>query len=257
MTVISADPTAGFRLLEFDDIDSTNLEARRQWDSGERGPMWIVAGAQSKGRGRQGRDWASPPGNLYATLYTGLNAPASALPQLGLLASLAVYDLATHALKHDAALSLKWPNDVLLGGRKVSGILAETVNLALTGPSHVAIGCGVNLRHAPAVTRYGATTLAEHGADISPGDAAPVLFEAMAHWLQAWNGGSGFETLRQEWMKRSDHLGTVIGLDLGTERIEGTFATLASDGGLVLELPDGTRRTVHAGDVLQSRPQAR
>ena len=180
-----------------------------------------------------------------------LNAPIAVLPQLGFVASLAVYDLAASAVGSGNALSLKWPNDVLLDERKLSGILAETIHLS-PDRCAVAIGCGVNLQHAPPDTRYGATSLAAHGFDVTPADAGQRLFAAMSKWMGTWNLGGGFDDINREWSARSRQIGTHISLDLGGELISGMFSALAPDGALVLEGKDGTRRTVRAGDVLQS-----
>lgn len=246
------DPVPGHRLIELDEVDSTNAHARRLAQAGERGPLWIRANAQSAGRGREGRHWVSRPGNLYATLIFTPDAPLASLSQLGFVASLAVYDLAAHVLQSDVNLSLKWPNDVLLGGNKLSGILAESISVAGADRAVVAIGCGVNLQHSPDDTRYGATSLADHGDTIGPDVACPRLTKAMSHWLSVWDDGEGFDGIRQAWTDRSHQIGTKISLDLGRKYASGTFQGLAADGALVLEIADGTRQLIRAGDVVRT-----
>lgn len=243
-----ADP----RLIELDEVDSTNAYAHRLVAKGERGPVWIRANAQSAGRGRKNRHWVSLPGNLYTTLLITPDAPIATLSQLGFVASLAVYDLASLVLKSDTDLSLKWPNDVLLAGRKLSGILAESVVTPGSDRSAVAIGCGINLKHAPDDTRYGATFLAGRGAAVEPSDAWPHFVEAMSRWLAIWRDSEGFDDIRQSWSDRSSQIGTMISLDMGGKFTSGRFQGLAADGALVLETADGSIQLIRAGDVVQT-----
>jgi BirA family transcriptional regulator, biotin operon repressor / biotin---[acetyl-CoA-carboxylase] ligase len=134
-------------LIRLDTIDSTNAEALRRAWAGERGPLWIVAERQSAGRGRRGRSWVSPPGNLHATLLVSDPAPAALVPQLGFVAGLALHDAAAAAAPPLAPrLALKWPNDLLCGGRKIAGILVEGEGDPVAA---AAIGFGVNCREHP------------------------------------------------------------------------------------------------------------
>src|SRR5258708_39940625 len=134
-------PAADRPIARLDTVDSTNAEALRRARAGERGPLWIVARQQSAGRGRRGRAWVSPPGNLHATLLLTDPAPAAAAPQLGFVAGLALVDAAAAAAPLLASrLALKWPNDLLCGARKIAGILIEGEGSPLT----VAVGIGVN-----------------------------------------------------------------------------------------------------------------
>src|SRR5262249_47981168 len=138
---------AGYELASFDDIDSTNEEARRRAGAGARGPLWIWAQRQTAGRGRRGRAWESPLGNLSCTLLFAPHATAAAAARLSFVASLAVRDLVAELLP-DAEVKVKWPNDVLLDGRKTSGILLESAGETGSGDlPWLAVGIGVNLRH--------------------------------------------------------------------------------------------------------------
>ncbi|MDH3739962.1 MAG: biotin--[acetyl-CoA-carboxylase] ligase [Hyphomicrobiales bacterium] len=242
----------GRRLAELDEVDSTNAHAHRLSATGERGPLWIRANTQSAGRGRKGRHWVSKPGNLYTTLLITPDTPLASLSQLSFVTSLAVHDLAAHVLGTDADLSLKWPNDVLLKGHKLSGILAETIPVTGSDRVSVAIGCGINLQHAPQDTRYGATCLADHGAKVEPHEAWPHYIDAFSNWLEIWSDGRNFNAIRQAWTDRSRQIGTSISLDLGGKIISGLFQGLSVDGALVLETSDGATQLIRAGDVIRS-----
>jgi biotin-[acetyl-CoA-carboxylase] ligase BirA-like protein len=147
---------AGHRLVHFERIDSTNAEARRLAEAGETGPLWLWADEQTAGRGRLGRSWVSEPGNLYATFLFSSGAPAGVVGQVGFAAALAVHEIAARLLP-GADVKLKWPNDVLIGGAKFCGLLAETIG------GTIALGCGINLASAPSGTPYPVTSLARQG----------------------------------------------------------------------------------------------
>ncbi|HUE45013.1 MAG TPA: biotin--[acetyl-CoA-carboxylase] ligase [Aestuariivirgaceae bacterium] len=236
------------RRVSLDVIDSTNAEAMRLAAAGERGPLWIVAARQSAGRGRQGRQWDSRAGNLYATLLVSLPVPADVAAQTSFVAALAALDVAAGVLADAGKLALKWPNDVLLDGAKLSGILIETV---AQDPGHttVAIGIGINLAHAPEQTRYGATSLAAHDAPVAPDDAFERLAAAMAARLAAWNDGRGFAVVRRDWTARAAGLGRVASVTMGERTVTGEFTGLASDGALLLSEAGGRLHAIHAGEV--------
>jgi BirA family transcriptional regulator, biotin operon repressor / biotin---[acetyl-CoA-carboxylase] ligase len=237
------------RLVSFETLDSTNAEAMRRAASSERGPLWIVAARQSAGRGRHGRTWESGPGNLYATLLVSVPVPADVAAQTSFVAALAVFDVAAGVLASSDKLALKWPNDLLLDHAKLSGILIET--LAQDGPGHttVAIGIGLNLVHAPEQTRYGATSLAEHGAHVAPGDAFARLAAAMTARLAEWDDGRDFAAIRRDWTARAAGLGRLASVTSGERTITGEVAGLASDGALLLSEPGGQLHAIHAGEV--------
>ncbi len=149
---------AGYRLIVRDVVASTMEEARRALDQGEPGRLWIVARSQNAGRGRHGRQWGSPPGNLYASLLLTDPCEPALAPQLGFVAGLALHDAVARLLGPAAAtLRLKWPNDLLLGGAKMSGLLLEGGSRA--GRLNVILGCGVNIASCPSDTPYPATYL--------------------------------------------------------------------------------------------------
>jgi len=237
------------RHVHFDVIDSTNAEAMRLAAGGERGPLWIVAARQSAGRGRQGRKWASDAGNLHATLLVTLPAPAGIAAQTSFVAALAVHDMAAGVLGAPQKLALKWPNDVLLDGAKLSGILIETVARDGPGATTLAIGIGINLASAPGHTRYGATSLAAHGAPVAPDIAFARLAAAMAARLAEWNDGAGFAFIRRDWTARAAGLGRQASVTIGERTVTGKFAGLARDGALLLSGAGGQLHAIHAGEV--------
>jgi len=238
-------------VLSFDQVDSTNAEARRRAEAGESGPMWITAGRQTAGRGRRGRDWATEPGNLAATLLTTTSKPPAEAAQLTFVAALAVADLC-EAYVPAALVRIKWPNDVLIAGAKVCGILIESGAMA-DGRLWLAVGCGVNLTHSPANTPYPATSLAAHlkaGVDAPPcpPEAMGAFAAAFNRWLRVWER-QGFAPIAEAWTGRARGLGGPCIARLGAETVEGVAEGLDDDGALRLRLPSGLVRRITAGDV--------
>ncbi len=242
----------GYRLVALDAVDSTNAHAARLTAEGETGPLWIWARQQTAGRGRRGRDWVSRPGNLYATLLLTLPVAAATAPQLGFLAALAIHGMIGELLPGPALL-LKWPNDVLLDGAKISGVLSESLGPGADGRLRLAVGCGVNLAHAPHDTRYGATCVAAHGAAGATPDAAlQSLARGFDRWLSVWAEGRGFDEVAAAWMARTWPLGRPMRITVGSDQIAGRFAGLTSSGALVLEQADGKKRSFHSGEVVST-----
>lgn len=242
---------AGYAVAVFDEIDSTNEEARRRAALGERGPLWITARSQTAGRGRRGREWVSPEGNLMATLLIapGVTAPDAA--RLSFVAALAVHDLvSTYATR--AAVRVKWPNDVLVDGKKIAGILLESSGQE--GQDVIpwlAIGFGVNLVHAPTGTAYPATFLGAHGPAPSPAEALAELAQAWETRFRVWRVG-GFAAIREAWLAVAAGVGQPVEVRLPNETLHGRFETLMPDGALSLFLPTGARRAITAGEVFFS-----
>jgi BirA family biotin operon repressor/biotin-[acetyl-CoA-carboxylase] ligase len=235
------------RIIAFEEIDSTNLEARRRVEAGERGPLWLTAGRQTAGRGRRGRAWSSEDGNLAATLLTTTRRPPLEAAQIAFVAALAVADLAD-AYAPPSLVSLKWPNDTLLAGRKLSGVLVESG--PLEGGLWLAVGIGVNLASAPAEVERPATCLADHagGPPPRPLEALHVLARAMERWLAVWDG-AGFPAVAQAWTARAHGLGARCEVRLSAETLHGVAEGLDPDGALRLRADDGAVRRITAGDV--------
>lgn len=242
---------AGVGLIARETVGSTNSEALAYARAGEKGPLWITARVQTAGRGRRGRTWVSEPGNLYATLLLTDPAPLERASQLSFVAALATHDaIAGCAPALVPRLGLKWPNDVLLAGAKLAGLLIEAEG---TRPLVVAVGIGINCRHHPAATEYPATDLAAAGAVVTVEDLFAALSIAMVHRLHEWQ--AGFAPVRAAWLARAGGLGGELTARLGSRGdLTGRFETLDEAGRLVLRLPDGTRETIAAGEVFPVAP---
>jgi len=242
------EPVAPAPVVAVERVDSTNAEALRLAVAGAAGPLWITAREQSAGRGRRGRSWTSPPGNLHATLLLRDPAPPAAAPQLGFVAGLAVHDAAAAQAPGLAGrLALKWPNDLLCDGRKIAGVLIEGEG----SPLAVAVGIGVNCRHHPGDLAYPTTDFAAEGADIGPAALLDELARAMAARLHQWQRGAGFAAIRQAWLTRAHGVGGVVEVRRdgdGTAATAGRFETIDDSGRLILRTAAGVT-TVAAGDV--------
>ena len=203
---------------------------------------WLRAERQSAGRGRHGRTWVSESGNLYASTLVRLRPIDPPAATLGLVAAVALHEsVATHC--PDAALTIKWPNDLLLGHAKLSGILLERSNDA------VVMGFGVNVAHHPDLPERPTTSLIEAKCLVEPAVLLETLAEALARWLSRWRS-EGLAPVRQRWLAAAHPIETALAVRLpdGTGP-EGLFAGLDGEGALMLRLADGTMRVIHAADV--------
>ena len=237
---------AGVRHETYETLGSTNAEALARARAGERGALWISAKAQDAGRGRRGSAWTSSPGNLFATLLLSDPSPPPLAPQLSFVAALALHDaVAECAPQIGPLLKVKWPNDLLLGGAKLAGILIE----GESEPSFaVVIGFGVNCVAHPPNTPYPATDLAAAGALVEPGRVLVALAEAMQRRLAQWARGDGFAGIRADWLKRAAGLGKEIRVRLPEREFSGRFEGLDDAGHLLVRGPAGLV-TVTAGEV--------
>jgi BirA family biotin operon repressor/biotin-[acetyl-CoA-carboxylase] ligase len=222
-------------------LDSTNEEALRLAASGEKGPLWIVAGAQTSGRGRRGRGWVSARGNLFASLLLTGPLPLEKRAQLSFAAALAAADCAARFAQ---PVTLKWPNDVLLSGRKLGGILLESPD----GESLI-VGIGLNLASFPPDTNFPSISLAAQAGEApSPEQAMDLLATRWDAWFGLWRN-QGFSPLRQAWLARASGLGDKIGVKLGESEMRGIFEDLDHDGALLLRRADSSLVPIHAGEV--------
>ena len=241
----------GVDLRVLDEVDSTLNEAARIAPALER-PTWILAQRQTAARGRRGRVWVAPEGNFFATLV--MRPPGG--PQMAALrsfsAALALADALAEATAGAAQLALKWPNDVLLNGGKVAGILLESAGKG-AGVAHLSIGIGVNLIAAPPpdAVEEGAvrpvSVLGETGLTVTPG----ALIGPLARAFDGWEGqfrAHGFAPLRAAWLARAARLGEVVTARTGRETLTGTFETVDAEGNLVLKTAAG-RVSIPAADV--------
>lgn len=235
----------------YERVASTNDLARDLALAGAASGQVVVAVEQTRGRGRYGRAWASPPGNLYASVMLRPRCPAADTPQLSLVAGLALAEALERLGPPGLAITLKWPNDVLLGDAKVAGILLESASAPDGRATWVIIGTGVNLVWCPDDVAYPATTLAREGfaTTLTPSDLLVAYLAALDGWLTRWRE-DGFAVVREAWRGRSFGLGTVVRLRLEHEEVAGRFVGLGDGGALLLELADGRRREITTGDVV-------
>lgn len=235
-------------VVRFGEIDSTNEEARRRASGGDLGPCWLVADAQSAGRGRLGRAWSSPKGNLFATALLAYPRAPSEAALACFAAGLAVLDAAEACGVDMSSARLKWPNDVMVGAAKLSGILIET------GQSHghfwMAAGFGINVASAPERPERPTVCLADlpGGTGLKADkllSALDIAFRMRLYSLLS----EGFEPTRSAWLARAAHIGTQIELLQPGNHVQGVFSGLGGDGALMLEKPDGSVVYVRAGEI--------
>ena len=234
----------------FETLDSTNEQALRLVRAGAGvDGLWIVADTQTKGRGRMGRKWISDKGNLFTSHLCKPKIPASRAAELSFVAALAVFHALTDTLKAKGALSFKWPNDVLLDGQKVAGILVETE----TGAENwVVVGMGINIISGPEKVRYPATYLeAVSGKKINKNNLLERLSKAWAGTLLSLYQDGGFEMIRNLWLMSAEGLGHLARVSVGNEEIKGVFEDLGPKGELLLRLPDGEKRVIISGEILE------
>ncbi|MBM3559622.1 MAG: biotin--[acetyl-CoA-carboxylase] ligase [Alphaproteobacteria bacterium] len=234
---------AGCRLVALGTVGSTNDEARALAVAGAPDRTFVWAREQNAGRGRRGTDWTSPPGNLYVTAILRPGVPAARAMQLSFIVAVAMAEAIEQTC--GIALTLKWPNDLLLDGRKTAGILLESSGTG-TLVDWLVAGTGVNLVSHPEALRT-ATHLAAAGADLAPEELLPRYAGCLSGWIDRWTAG-GFPPVRAAWLARASGLGGPIVLRLPDRELAGTFADLDETGALVLDAPEG-RRTVTAGEV--------
>jgi BirA family biotin operon repressor/biotin-[acetyl-CoA-carboxylase] ligase len=244
------DPTAraaGMRHIAYEAIGSTNAEALARARANERGPLWITARTQSAGRGRRGSPWVSAPGNLFATLLLSEPSPMEFAPQLSFVAVLAAHDAVTGCAPALGPLTqLKWPNDVLVGGKKIAGLLIEGESEPINS---VAIGIGVNCVSHPAGIAFPATDLAAEGALVTPAALFGALTAAMIRRLAQWQAGTGFASIRADWLARAAGMGEPIRVRLPERELDGHFQGLDTAGRLLVAVAGGGAEAITAGEV--------
>jgi BirA family biotin operon repressor/biotin-[acetyl-CoA-carboxylase] ligase len=231
----------GWTLVALDSVGSTNDEAAHLADAGAPEGTVVWSREQTGGRGRRGRHWASPVGNLYTSTILRPQCTASRATELGFVAALAVADIVPAGRPQ----RVKWPNDVLVEGGKVAGILLESA-IGQTGQvQHVVAGIGVNVGFAPQLPemRYPGAAL---GGSVEA--ALEKLAAALAARLAEWRH-EGFETVRAAWLAKAGPIGAEVDVKLGEELVRGRFAGLDREGALLLETAAGPRKIV-SGELL-------
>ncbi len=237
---MSAEATRGAGRLALSEIDSTNAEGFRRGG----GPLWIIAGLQTAGRGRRARPWVSPRGNFHGTLVLHPAEAPETVALRSFVAALALRDAFVALTGLADAFTLKWPNDVLLNGGKVAGILLESQSLG-TAKATLCIGIGVNLIAAPEVTEVepGAlipvSLLQATGKRVTPEAFLDALAAAYATW-EATFITEGFGPIRAAWLAHAARLGEPIKARTGDTTREGIFETIDATGNLILRTPAAT-----------------
>lgn len=242
-----------YRLFIYEEIGSTNDEAMQLARTGDPGRAWLIAKTQSRGRGRHGRQWASPPGNLYASLLLIDAVPARLAPQLGFVAGVALARALRECIGDDRRLRLKWPNDILFDGAKLAGILLESTELA-DGHFACIMGIGVNCAACPSDLPYRATALAGTGAlRYEAQDVFLHLSHELTQGLDRFAEGAGFDAIRQEWLGFAAGLGGPIRIDTPTGSVAGIFRTIDASGRLIVACGEASK-IIEAGDVWLAEP---
>ena len=236
-----------YRVENFESLGSTNDEAIARLKAGDPGGLFIVATSQTGGRGRWGREWSSPPGNLYATLALADPAPVAVAPQIGFVAGVALATALRSLFGDDRRLKIKWPNDLLFEGAKLAGILLESAPL----PGHriaCVVGFGVNCLSHPTGLPYRATSINAAGRQIDAAVVLAALAVELEKQLAIWDRGRGFAATRSSWLALAAGLGERVEVALPLARRHGRFEGIDPMGRLVLE-SDGDLVLVDAGDV--------
>lgn len=264
MTGFSLGPKArgaGYRLAAFDTIGSTNTEAMQAALAGDPGGIWFCALQQTEGRGRRGRNWATPHGNMAASLLIVPDCDPTRAATLGFVAGVslgqALRDVIPEAqigLGLDGAngqgarIALKWPNDVLADGAKLAGILLEARAMPGGGQA-IVIGFGVNIVSAPDGLPYPATSLRAMGAELDAGDVHSALAERWVDAFRLWDGGRGLPEILAQWRQSAAGIGASVAISNNGEVVRGIFETIDDEGRLVVKREDGAQMTITAGDV--------
>lgn len=247
--------SAGYRLEAFDQVGSTNVEAIARGRHGDRGSIWFVTTEQTAGRGRRQRAWIAPRGNLASSVLEVLDIAPATAATLGFAAGLAT-EAALRKVSVEAALragpasfryDLKWPNDVLVGGKKLVGISldAEAVGDRLA----IVVGIGTNIVGAPEGTPTPATCLAALGVQITAEELFAELSDCWVEFRGIWDNGRGFAEIRRRWLDRAAGLGGNVAIQNGATVIEGSFETIDEAGCLMVRAADGRLIPITAGDV--------
>jgi BirA family biotin operon repressor/biotin-[acetyl-CoA-carboxylase] ligase len=240
---------AGYGLVAFDQVGSTNSEAMARARDGERQHGWFVTTEQTAGRGRRQRAWVAPRGNLAASVLEILDVTPAEAATLGFAAGLALenavrqvsLEAAMRSGGNDLTFALKWPNDVLANGGKLTGILLEAEQVA--DRLAVVVGIGTNIVGAPTDTPTPAISLRALGIEVS------ALSDAWADYFGIWDKGRGFAEIRKAWLTRAAGLGQPVAITSGHAIIEGTFDTLDDQGCMLVRTKEGRVVPITAGDV--------
>jgi BirA family biotin operon repressor/biotin-[acetyl-CoA-carboxylase] ligase len=236
-----------YTVVYLDEVDSTNDEVRRRVELGARSGLWVVAGCQTRGRGRRGREWASARGNFFGSFFIELDSDPKIWSELSFVAALAVRTTIEAVTQGAGEVGLKWPNDVLYNGKKISGLLLESGSGSILGG--VIIGVGINLASSPQDTPYETTSIFnESGIEVLASDFLPMLVASFDYYFNIWKA-QGFTAIKDLWMEHVTGLNKPALVQLSNESFKGIFLGLSDNGGGRIHLDDGTERIVLAGDI--------
>lgn len=240
-----------YQLQIMDMVDSSNEEAKRLALAGSPDGMVVWTKSQLEGRGRYEREWVSPEGNLYLSILLRPDYDILVGSQLSFIMALAVGDAISCFLAPEKSVQYKWPNDVLIDGKKVAGILLESASKANNQKIDWMIaGIGINVLVSPTKLDQPVTSIAQE----SSGDTVSVekvldrFMHNVALWRTAWEQ-RGFSNIRKEWLSKAYGLGKEISVMFRGEKIHGIFKDMDEEGLLVLELPNGEEQRISSGEV--------
>lgn len=242
-----------YRHTHLKEVNSTNAYLINLAMDGDSGLHWVTAERQVSGKGSRGRQWTGIEGNLFASLLLKNPAEATHLHELTFVASLATYDAIVNAGASPEIVSVKWPNDVLVGGKKCCGILLESTSVA--GNSFVVIGIGINCKACPTDTMTQATCLSKEGILVSPMELFAGLATAFDQWLDTWDMGRGFEEVRTRWLDRAHGISSKASVQIpGREKIEGRFLSIDAGGYMLLQRDNGNVERISTADIFFESP---
>lgn len=247
----------GYRVHFHEKLGSTNSEVMRLAERRESAGLWVWAERQDAGRGRSGRQWVSLEGNLFASVLLRPDCAPADAAQLGFVAGVALHDAVSKAATQSqgADFHLKWPNDLLLNGKKAGGILLES-RAGDDGALLVALGIGVNVAKHPHDIELDATSLAQEKIKAPLNTVFESLTHAFSKWVEVWSNGTGFTEIRRAWLDRALEPGSPLRVRLSDATLEGTFGGINDAGALLLTTSDGTEMSVTAGDVFLAPPDS-
>lgn len=246
--IVSSILPSGVRHTAYAEVVSTNSTCLELARSGDDGNHWVSAEKQTSGKGSRGRSWDSLTGNLFASLLLKNPSEEKLLATLTFVASLAIRDLIVNlAPNRQVDVRLKWPNDVLLKGKKLSGILLE--NHQVKGDNMVIVGIGINVQSSPKEALFPAISLKEFGIK----SVAPDLFFQLAQYMQnrldQWDCGLGFENTKEDWLKHAAKLGEQVQVKQSNETLNGIFEGLSEDGRMLLKTANGQLKKISTADI--------
>lgn len=241
-----------YHLLSYDVLDSTNEEAKRLAGGGASHGAVIWAKKQTAGRGRMGREWISPEGNLYVSVLLSPSKDLATCSQLSFVAAVAAAETLDVIVSEQSDITCKWPNDILYGGKKLGGILLESFTTAdQKGKDRqwVVVGVGINIDHFPEHVMFPATCLRDAGVEII--SAKIVLSRFIYNFIHRYDhwAKKGFKDIQKDWVERAYRLGHPTQVIVGDKQLDGIFDGIDAAGRLLLRQDSGAITGISAGDV--------